>query len=103
MKKHRRRRSLDSDWKDQVNHVTDRSKREVMPKGEAQNLLNMMQAAESVTTPREPTSHHEDERNLPSDCFDELIQVMERVHRAVMGRLPADRDRLFSQVRFTGY
>jgi hypothetical protein len=45
----------------------------------------------------EPPPHHEDERNLDTDGFDELIAVMSRIHRAVLGKLPQNRERLLSK------
>jgi len=46
---------------------------------------------------REESGHHEDERDLASDSFDEMILVMSRVYRAVLGKLPSNRERILSR------
>ena len=96
VKKHRRRPSLDGDWKDQVSHVTDKSRREVLGDKEAESLKRRMEQFSDAELEREPSRHHEDERNLASDSFDEMIVVMSRMYRAVLGKLPL-RDRLESK------
>lgn len=111
IRKHRRRRSLDGDWREQVsqygqrdgitlsikevaelkelmNEARSNKSRDVPAISVSSNARSLFDRPKSSVKKNIPTGdHHEDERVLTSDQYDELMQVMTDMYDAVMGEV----------------
>lgn len=118
VRKHRRRRSLDADWREQVLQFNNRGQLVMEPAEVTEYKKLMLDAREKK--PRNAASHstvastkstmasdarpksgvsgkqngaveeprHEDERDLKSDQFDELMTVLSDMHEAMVAESP---------------